>query len=736
MRPATPPICSRGCARSYPGANVHVHHRRRFAREFGVGSLRRSAGSLERFVIAPRPGVRADALGRVLAAVPGRSARARRVAEPAGGSRIGDARFARCCRKAAAFATSCPNRFGNTSSRNSSTASAMRSGLARAGSPSRSGRRAPRRRTPDDAAVCSAYRDGRSHVEVVADGRVTRRTRRRAGPRQPPRRVSDATRFRLRRHRSRRSQHRFHRRVSDRARRPRGRQGRVRVLSARRRDPLDASRPARAARRRLRAARRPHVSIAPMDDRRVTRMVLASGSPRRLNCCARSGSTSTSGRAATGSRRSRAVSPERLATLHAREKLASALRARRKRRRGLPVIAADTVVDARRASRSGSLRDAGDAARMLRLLSGREHRVHTAFALVAARRRVAGRGALDDAGALLSARRSSKSPSTWRAGSRSTRPALTASKGARPRWSSRSTATFIRSWVFRWLASFAPCGGWDFRCRPRIPWLLNCGLGARTPWERPIFTYRDERRLFALISLIIVAALIALVQIGAQRAKTESPIAAVATSLFAFAESAVSATVGGVRGGAAAVVALPQLERDDARLRAQNTALSAENARLHELAAAYAAEAGVRAVGRALSRHRGARHRLPAGKRIAHGDDRPRIAMPASTATTACVAAERRRRTRRIGRSVFQYGRARHRLHQPHSGGRAPRTLVGHRARESRQRPLGIRAARRAAARRRRRRHRRRTFVSLGRADRNRYAQSSAATRRSIKRRS
>lgn len=28
-------------------------------------------------------------------------------------------------------------------------------------------------RTPNDAAVCSAYRDGRSRVEVVADGRVT-----------------------------------------------------------------------------------------------------------------------------------------------------------------------------------------------------------------------------------------------------------------------------------------------------------------------------------------------------------------------------------------------------------------------------------------------------------------------------------------------------------------------------------------------------------------------------------
>lgn len=113
-------------------------------------------------------------------------------------------------------------------------------------------------------------------------------------------------------------------------------------------------------------------------------------------------------------------------------------------------------------------------------------------------------------------------------------------------------------------------------------------------WERPIFTYRDERRLLALISLIIVAALIALVQINAQRAKTESPISAVVASLFAFAESAVSAAATGVRTGASAIVALPHLERENARLHAENTALVAENARLHELAAAYAAETGVR----------------------------------------------------------------------------------------------------------------------------------------------
>jgi rod shape-determining protein MreC len=91
-----------------------------------------------------------------------------------------------------------------------------------------------------------------------------------------------------------------------------------------------------------------------------------------------------------------------------------------------------------------------------------------------------------------------------------------------------------------------------------------------------------------------VTALVALVQINAQRTKTESPIATVATSLFALTESAVTATVDGVRSGSAAVMSLPQLERDNARLRADNKALIGENARLHELAAAYAAEAGVR----------------------------------------------------------------------------------------------------------------------------------------------
>lgn len=94
--------------------------------------------------------------------------------------------------------------------------------------------------------------------------------------------------------------------------------------------------------------------------------------------------------------------------------------------------------------------------------------------------------------------------------------------------------------------------------------------------------------------MIIVAALLALVQINAERTKSESPIATAASTSFGLAEAAISLAFGGVRSAASAIAALPQLERDNARLRDDNRTLIAENARLHELAAQYAAEAGAR----------------------------------------------------------------------------------------------------------------------------------------------
>ena len=75
-----------------------------------------------------------------------------------------------------------------------------------------------------------------------------------------------------------------------------------------------------------------------------------------------------------------------------------------------------------------------------------------------------------------------------------------------------------------------------------------------------------------------------------------SPIGTTVGAIVALPEAAIAATLGGARSLAEAIVALPQLERDNASLRERNRRLIEENARLHELAAAYAGEAAVRPV--------------------------------------------------------------------------------------------------------------------------------------------
>jgi rod shape-determining protein MreC len=92
-----------------------------------------------------------------------------------------------------------------------------------------------------------------------------------------------------------------------------------------------------------------------------------------------------------------------------------------------------------------------------------------------------------------------------------------------------------------------------------------------------------------------VAAVIALVQINAAREHTQSPLAQFVSSPVAVAQTAAMSIAGSARAGAGAIAALPGLESDNARLQRANATLTIENARLHELAAAYAAEAGVRA---------------------------------------------------------------------------------------------------------------------------------------------
>lgn len=72
-----------------------------------------------------------------------------------------------------------------------------------------------------------------------------------------------------------------------------------------------------------------------------------------------------------------------------------------------------------------------------------------------------------------------------------------------------------------------------------------------------------------------------------------SPISTFANASFGVAENGVSAVIGGIRTLDASIAALPGLERENARLRARNQRLVEENARVHELAAAYAAQGAV-----------------------------------------------------------------------------------------------------------------------------------------------
>ncbi|HEY1728498.1 MAG TPA: rod shape-determining protein MreC [Candidatus Baltobacteraceae bacterium] len=97
-----------------------------------------------------------------------------------------------------------------------------------------------------------------------------------------------------------------------------------------------------------------------------------------------------------------------------------------------------------------------------------------------------------------------------------------------------------------------------------------------------IFTYRDERKLFAVIGAIIAAGLIALVQLEFARQGRPSPLSNAITSTYAYLEFAVGASISGTRDAAGYVVALPQLERENAQLSTEADKLQTENATLRE----------------------------------------------------------------------------------------------------------------------------------------------------------
>ena len=111
-------------------------------------------------------------------------------------------------------------------------------------------------------------------------------------------------------------------------------------------------------------------------NRALHEIVLASSSPRRLELLRSLGLTVEVVPSGYDEPDDDAVAPEELARRHARAKI-EAVRGRYPER---AVLAADTVVDLDGRA-LGKPRDAADAARMLRSLSGRRHRVHTAYAL-------------------------------------------------------------------------------------------------------------------------------------------------------------------------------------------------------------------------------------------------------------------------------------------------------------------------------------------------------------------
>jgi rod shape-determining protein MreC len=101
-----------------------------------------------------------------------------------------------------------------------------------------------------------------------------------------------------------------------------------------------------------------------------------------------------------------------------------------------------------------------------------------------------------------------------------------------------------------------------------------------------IFTYRDERKLFAVIGAVVAAAAIALVQLDSLKTGKPSLIAVAVGSAGVYAETATSAAGSGLRGALASIANAPRLTGQNAELRAKNEALRAENQRLREAIAA------------------------------------------------------------------------------------------------------------------------------------------------------
>ncbi|MEO6990052.1 MAG: rod shape-determining protein MreC [Candidatus Baltobacteraceae bacterium] len=117
-----------------------------------------------------------------------------------------------------------------------------------------------------------------------------------------------------------------------------------------------------------------------------------------------------------------------------------------------------------------------------------------------------------------------------------------------------------------------------------------------------IFTYRNERKLFVVVATVVVAALVALVQIDAARSGRPSPISVALSTAATTVQVGLTGVFQAVRGGAAGAMAIPRLQSDNQELRAEAHALKQQN---HALAEALARAPGALAAAQVLARHDG-----------------------------------------------------------------------------------------------------------------------------------
>ena len=97
-----------------------------------------------------------------------------------------------------------------------------------------------------------------------------------------------------------------------------------------------------------------------------------------------------------------------------------------------------------------------------------------------------------------------------------------------------------------------------------------------------IFTHRDERKLFAVIGAVVVAALIALLQLNSARNGRPNLFSSGVTGFADALQAGGASFVDGIRNAASAVADLPRLRDENARLLAENQRLRAENGGLRE----------------------------------------------------------------------------------------------------------------------------------------------------------